>query len=75
MSKKLWKNLLKETYCRIGVSKIQGVGVIAIKDIPKGRYLFKSPTGHINTNIVSFTTKEIKKLDKGVQEMIYDYFY
>jgi SET domain len=27
---------LSKVYCRIGVSKIHGVGVIAIRDIPKG---------------------------------------
>lgn len=30
------KDLLENVYCRIGVSKIHGVGVIAIRDIPKG---------------------------------------
>lgn len=30
------KDLLENVYCRIGVSKIHGVGVIAVRDIPKG---------------------------------------
>ena len=32
--KKLLNHLNNDIYCRIGVSKIHGVGVIAIKDIP-----------------------------------------
>ena len=32
---KLLKNL-KETYCAFGVSKVHGVGVFAIRDIPIG---------------------------------------
>lgn len=30
------RHLDRKIYCRIGVSKIHGVGVIAIRDIPKG---------------------------------------
>lgn len=30
------KNLKEEVYCRIGQSSIHGVGVFAIRDIPKG---------------------------------------
>lgn len=43
MSKqKLLKHLENDIYCRIGVSKISGVGVIAIKDIPSGTNPFKT---------------------------------
>lgn len=75
MKKRLWKNLKSDTYCRVGVSKVHGIGVIAIKDIPKDVYLFRGPSGHPNSKVVSFTTDEINKLDSGVQKMIYDYFY
>jgi SET domain len=30
------ENLEKKVFCRVGVSKIHGVGVLAIRDIPKG---------------------------------------
>lgn len=33
---KFIQDLKEKVFCRIGVSKIHGVGVIAIKDIPKG---------------------------------------
>lgn len=47
--KKLLENIKKNTFCRLGVSKIQGVGVIAIKDIP------------FNTNPFQYTTRSCKK--------------
>jgi SET domain len=30
------RRILRETYCRLGVSRIHGVGVFAVRDIPKG---------------------------------------
>jgi SET domain-containing protein len=30
------ENLITKVFCRLGVSKIHGVGVFAIRDIPKG---------------------------------------
>jgi len=38
---KLIKNLKNQILCRVGPSAIHGVGVFAIKDIPKGAELFK----------------------------------
>ena len=38
---KLIENLRDQTLCKIGPSAIHGVGVFAIKDIPKGTELFK----------------------------------
>ena len=38
-------NLKNNVYCRISRSKIHGVGVIAIKDIPKGINPFKKCIG------------------------------
>ena len=37
----LINNIKNETFCKIGISNIAGVGVIAIKDIPKGTEVFK----------------------------------
>lgn len=43
MSKKvLLKNLQNDIYCRIKPSKKHGVGVFAIKDIPKNTNPFKT---------------------------------
>lgn len=41
--KKLLRHLHDEVYCRIGLSQIHGVGVIAIRHIPKGVRVLESP--------------------------------
>lgn len=76
---KLIKNLKKETYCRISISKIPGagVGVIAVKDIPKGVDPFKIPGGN-NRKIhkhIKVKKSELGKIDKNVQKMIDDFIY
>ena len=62
---------LKNTYCRLRASKIEGVGVFAIRDIPKGKNPF---FGIKNCRWHKFETKELKKLDKEILKMIDDFF-
>jgi len=50
----LINNLKNETFCKIGVSDISGVGVIAIKDIPKGAKIFKCCNDNLNDPIENF---------------------
>ena len=64
-------NLLKNTYCRLKPSKISGVGVFAIKDIPKGVKLF---SGQIDERWYKFKITELKKLDPETMAMIDDFF-
>lgn len=44
-------NLNKEVKCNLGVSKIHGVGVFAIRDISKGEELFESSTEYIKVDL------------------------
>lgn len=75
LKKQLLKNLKQDTYCRIGISKIQGVGVIAIKNIPKNVNPFKfSGDKFKKYQIVEVNEKEVNKLDKPVQKMVKDFF-
>ena len=37
----LINNIRNETFCKLGVSDISGIGVVAIKDIPKRTEIFK----------------------------------
>lgn len=76
MSKKqLLKNLKQDTYCRIGISKIHGVGIIAVKNIPKGVDPFQFPGSKCRKyNMVEVPKKEVEKLDPGVKKMIKDFF-
>ncbi len=64
-------NYLKSTYCRLMPSKIEGVGVFAIRDIPKGKNPF---WGIKNNKWLKFKTKELKRLDKEILKMIDDFF-
>lgn len=52
-------------------SKINGVGVFAIRDIPKGKDPF---IGVKNVKDRRFNIKELEKLDKEVLKMIEDFF-
>lgn len=72
--KQLLDNLKNDTFCRIGVSKIHGVGVIAIKDIPKGTNPFK-----ISSNVcqvydsIYLSEKEINQLNPNVTKIVKDF--
>ena len=75
LKKQLLRNLKQDTYCRIGVSKIHGVGVIAIKNIPKGTNPFKFPDGKFKKyKMVEVTKREVEKLDPNVKKMVKDFF-
>ena len=69
---KLLYNLKHETYCRICVSKIHGVGVIAIKDIPKGVDPFKLPIFNRNKPI-KINKGDYNKLDSSVKKLVADF--
>ena len=76
MKKELINNLLNDVYCRIKPSKKHGVGVFAIKDIPKGTNPFKV-TGSECTKerILNITTDELKNLNPEVKKMIEDFYH
>jgi len=62
--------LRRTVWCRIGSSKVHGVGVIAIRDIKKGQRIFcnlKKPTRYR----ISFANLK-KYLDFGEYKPIYD---
>lgn len=63
--------ILKNTNCRLKSSKISGVGVFAIKDIPKGQKLFP---GQIDEQWYKFKVEELQNLNKEVLRMIDDFF-
>lgn len=71
----LLHNLKRDTYCRIAMSKIPGagVGVIAVKTIPKGVNPFRR-CDVVNDEIVPITQQELETLPKCVQKMVADFF-
>ncbi|NBS75462.1 MAG: SET domain-containing protein-lysine N-methyltransferase [Betaproteobacteria bacterium] len=69
---KLLDHLKNQIYCRLGVSTIHGIGVFALRDIPKGFYPLLSFTPN---NDVVFKPAEIEKLPEGVKTLIDTFCY
>ena len=67
---KLLKNL-QQTYCSFGVSKVHGVGVIAIRDIPKGIDPFPPVKPEKTIQLVD---KDLELLPKEVVNKMKDIF-
>ena len=74
MSKRdrLLRNLENDTYVRLRPSLLQGVGVFAVKDIPKGVNPFKMANGYRH-NTIEFTKSELRYVDPAVKKMIDDF--
>jgi len=64
-------SLLENTYCRLRPSSIQGVGVFAIRNIPKGVNPFQ---GVPLVDSCLFKKEELAHLPEEIQEMINDFF-
>jgi hypothetical protein len=72
---RLLKHLQEDIYCRIGVSPNgHGVGVIAIKDIPKNTNPFKNLSTYKNEKILYFTKDELKDVNTNVVKILGDFF-
>lgn len=62
---------IKNTYCRLKPSKINGVGVFAIRDIPKNKGLFqriRKQSWH------ELKSSDFKNFNKDILKMINDFF-
>ena len=76
MIKSLIFNLENDVYCRIKPSKKHGVGVFAIKDIPKGVEPFKlTGVKYYNGRVLNIKKDDIDKLDFGVKKIIEDFYH
>ena len=62
---------LKNTYCRLRPSTIEGVGVFAIRDIPKNINPFQ---GVKNQRWYKFDIAQLKKLNKEILKMVDDFY-
>ena len=79
MTKKerLIESLKRDVYCRVSTSSISGVGVVAIRDIPKGTLLFEEcnempPKDY--DDIIDLTEEEISELDHGTFKLVREVF-
>ena len=70
--KALFKHLSEDIYCRLGVSKIHGVGVFAIRSIAKGVKPFNSL---LRSRELKFSRKELEELPKGVRKQLEIFCY
>ena len=70
-TKKEVLNCLKNTYCKLKPSKIEGVGVFAVRDIPQNINPF---LGVKNQRWYEFKLSELKSLDKEILKMVDNFF-
>jgi SET domain-containing protein len=68
----LLAHLENEVYCRLGISPVHGIGVFAIRAIPKGTNPLHS---RVKYKEIKFTHAEIKKLPRGVRKEIEIFCY
>jgi SET domain-containing protein len=67
--KQLMKHLQTEVFCRVAPSKIHGVGLFAVKRIPKGTDPFLNS---LEDKYVEFTLEDMKKLEPGIRKIVHD---
>lgn len=56
-------------YARIGRSRVHGVGVIALRDIPAGTYVFRGE----DERVVWVPRAEVRRLPKAVRDLYVDF--
>ncbi len=72
MKKKVLQHLQDDVYCRLGVSPVHGIGVFAIRDIPKGKDPFKSL---LPREYIRLTAEDIGDLPPEVRQQIETFCY
>jgi len=65
IKKNLLKHLQEEVYCKLGISKVHGIGVFALRTIPKGVNPMR--TWH-DVEEVEFTHLDLKGLPRSVRK-------
>lgn len=73
MKTKLIDHLKNDIYCRIGISKVHGVGILAIKDIPKDTNPFKNLSNEKEKSI-ELNDNELKNVDIETKKIVNDFF-
>ena len=67
---RIFENIAK-TYCRLQPSKIEGIGVFALRDVPKNTNIFY---GIKDEKWATFNIKDFKPLGKEIMKMVEDIF-
>ena len=71
IKEKIILNLRENVYCRIGVSTIHGIGVIAIREIPKGINPF---IGVHSARYTKIDECDLNDIPQEVKDMVKDFF-
>lgn len=67
---KLLKRVLRDCYCRLQPSKIHGIGVFAVRDIPKGKNPFQTLPKYDAIGYARITDNELNALPPKLSELI-----
>lgn len=67
LKKKLLKHLREDVYCQVGRSAVHGVGVFAIRRIPKGVNPLK---GYKQPREIRYSRKDLRLLPHAVRKLI-----
>jgi SET domain-containing protein len=70
----LLNRVLRDCYCRLQPSKIHGIGVFAVRDIPKGRNPFRMIPKYGNIGYTRITEDELNALPPKLSELIRELF-
>jgi hypothetical protein len=70
----LLKRVLGDCYCRLQPSKIHGIGVFAVRDIPKEKNPFRTLPKYDDIGYVRITDDEMDALPPGLAETIRSLF-
>ncbi len=72
--KSVLDRLRSRVFCRLRPSKIHGIGVFAIKDIPSGICPWSTANHHIPQDVTTLIRpEELDTLDEAVLQALYDY--
>jgi SET domain-containing protein len=66
----LLNHVLRDCYCRLQPSEIHGIGVFAVRDIPKGRNPFKTILKYADFGYVRITESQMDGLPPKLAELI-----
>ena len=71
----LINNIRNETFCKLGVSDISGIGVVAIKDIPKRTEIFKCCNNDGLGMPIEIKESDLEGIDEPVLKYVKNFFY
>ena len=70
LRKQLLNLVLRDCYCRLQPSRIHGIGVFAVRDIPKGKNPFRTLPKYDRIGYVRVTEDELDALPPKLSELI-----